>query len=55
MQLITEVQECISIMDKELNHFVEALLVSAKKLNTVSLLNVYVSYVHSVVSHLGGA
>lgn len=26
MQLLTEVQECISLMDKELNHFVEALL-----------------------------
>jgi hypothetical protein len=33
MQLLTEVQECISLMDKELNHFVEALLVSAEKLN----------------------
>jgi hypothetical protein len=42
MQLLTEAQECISLMDKELNHFVEALLVSAKKLNIVPFLNVYV-------------
>jgi hypothetical protein len=41
MQLLTEVQECISLMDKELNHFVEALLVSAKKLNQ-TLFHVYV-------------
>jgi hypothetical protein len=31
MRLLTEVQECVSLMDKELNHFVEALLVSYKK------------------------
>jgi hypothetical protein len=43
-------------MDKELNHFVEALLVSATNLSTVPLLNVYVSYVHSAVaSHLESA
>jgi hypothetical protein len=33
MQLLTEVQECIALMDKKLSHFVEALLVSTEKLN----------------------
>jgi len=33
MQLLTELQECISLMDKKLSHFVEALLVSSDKLN----------------------
>jgi len=33
MQLLKEVQECISLMDMKLCHFVEALLVSSEKLN----------------------
>lgn len=33
MQLLTEIQECIALMDKKLSHFVEALLVSTEKLN----------------------
>jgi len=39
MKILTEVQECISLMDKKLIHFVEALLVSTEKLNgTLSYL-----------------
>jgi hypothetical protein len=57
MQLLTEVQECISLMDKELNHFVEALLVSAKQLNQPVSLHVFMIVVkHSaIVSRLEGA
>jgi hypothetical protein len=33
MQLLTEVQQCMSLMDKKLSHFVEALLVSIEMLN----------------------
>ncbi|KDR09373.1 hypothetical protein L798_00940, partial [Zootermopsis nevadensis] len=36
MRLLTEVQDCISLMDKKLRHFVEALLVSNKTWNESS-------------------
>jgi hypothetical protein len=36
MRLLTEVQECISLMDKKLSHFVEALLVSNRILCGIS-------------------
>lgn len=54
MRLLTEVQDCISLMDKKLRHFVEALLVSNKMWNESSqyvflyLLNV------QFVCHLEG-
>jgi hypothetical protein len=36
MRLLTEAQECVSLMDKNLSHFVEAVLVSNRTLCRLS-------------------
>jgi hypothetical protein len=44
MRLLTEVQECISLVDKKLSHFVEALLVSNKTLCGMSQIKYMFSH-----------